>query len=397
MPGTPDRAAAKARYQSEQAAGAALHDLAKIKTGVHGSVLKQLAERIYDQAHYEHLVDKHPKLVSAGLRHAAKTLRDAKVLFNAEHHADVAQHLETSADEIDAVAAPAKAVKRKHADSAAGIKILSDMMSAIDTDILGTDEYDEPDEAESNGVIRSAISGERLIIPDDAGDRAKLTSALLGLVGRFGDLADDAKHADERRVYSKAAEQCGDMVRKIANGIAKAGFHRIPSSTHRVEVQPPTRKRAKFPFVGFIEYQGIKIDVENKKGDVRTGVDSDGKSWRNVMRAHYGEARHGVNGADGDKVDVYVGPSADSPLVVVVHQNHPDTGEYDEDKVMLGFDTVTDAVACYRKQYDRPGFYRDHTVMPIGQFKRWLDNDENDGKRIAKACFVSSLLKVWRS
>lgn len=81
---------------------------------------------------------------------------------------------------------------------------------------------------------------------------------------------------------------------------------------------PPSPNRKEFPFVASLDFQGIPIDVEQRKGDTRQGVDADGTPWRVTMRAHYGEIRShargaagvmGARGMDGDRLDVYVGPN----------------------------------------------------------------------------------------
>jgi hypothetical protein len=170
----------------------------------------------------------------------------------------------------------------------------------------------------------------------------------------------------------------GDEIRK------HAGTVEVAHNFHPVTVQPPQAKRAKFPFTGFIDFQGLKIDVENKKGEYRRGKDRDGHEWKCLMHAHYGEIRN-TEGTDGDKLDVYVGPNHDSSLVVVVRQHKPDTGAFDEDKVMVGFDSVEEAVGAYKKQYDKPGFYKDgdYKALPIGEFWRWVHDRDNHGKKVA--------------
>ena len=170
----------------------------------------------------------------------------------------------------------------------------------------------------------------------------------------------------------------------LLSHIKVAGTVEVPHNHHPITVHPPQEKRREFPFVGFIDFQGLKVDVENRKGDVRRGKDKDGHAWAITMRAHYGEIRD-TEGVDGDNLDVYVGPNHDSSLVVVIRQHKPDTGAYDEDKVMLGWDTVEDAVDAYKRQYDRPGFYKegDYLAMPIGQFWRWVHDTRKHGKKVA--------------
>lgn len=140
-----------------------------------------------------------------------------------------------------------------------------------------------------------------------------------------------------------------------------------------VVMQPPQVVRDPYPFVGFIDFQGLPIDVENAAGSTRTGTRPDGTTWTVPIHYHYGEVR-GAEGVDNEAVDVYVGPNADAQVVVVVRQHQPDTGAYDEDKVMVGWDTVEAAVEAYRRQYDHPGFYAegDYLVMTVPQLRRWV-------------------------
>lgn len=158
----------------------------------------------------------------------------------------------------------------------------------------------------------------------------------------------------------------------------------VPHSHHAVVVQPPQVKREEYPFTGFIDFQGLKVDVENRKGDYRRGKDKDGHEWKVLMHSHYGEIRD-TEGVDGDNLDVYVGPNHDASTVVVIRQHRPDTGAYDEDKVMVGFDSVEEAIGAYKKQYDKPGFYKegDYLAMPIGRFWRWVHDERKQGRKVA--------------
>jgi len=148
---------------------------------------------------------------------------------------------------------------------------------------------------------------------------------------------------------------------------------------------PPSPNRDKFPFVGTANIQGIKINVENLAGSLREGKDSGGKPWSTRMKYHYGEIVRG-EGSDGDKLDVYIGPNSNAKIVYIVHQNHPEDhpkrpGEYDEDKVMLGFNSPEEARRAYLKQYNRPDFFRSITAMHINKFKKAMI--ENKGEKVA--------------
>jgi len=128
-------------------------------------------------------------------------------------------------------------------------------------------------------------------------------------------------------------------------------------------------------------FAGFDISVENKKGSTRSGVDGDGHKWSCFMHFDYGYIR-GTEGVDGDHVDVYIGDNEDAKYAYVVHQNNPVTGKYDEDKVMLGFDTLKDAKNAYLKQYDRPGFLGSVDILPLEEFRRKVLSKNNHGKMV---------------
>lgn len=108
---------------------------------------------------------------------------------------------------------------------------------------------------------------------------------------------------------------------------------------------------------GHTTFQGLKIAIENKKGTYRCGVDPNGKPWKTFMHYSYGYIQL-TEGPDGDAVDVYIGPNKQSEKVFVVHQVDPFAGyKYDEDKVMLGFDSRASAKRAYQGQYNRKDFF----------------------------------------
>jgi len=106
---------------------------------------------------------------------------------------------------------------------------------------------------------------------------------------------------------------------------------------------------------GHTEVQGIPIAIENRAGSVRSGKTEDGHEWRTKMKFPYGYIK-GTKGADGDPVDVYVGPEKEAPAAFVVHQHKVDGTGYDEDKVMLGFPDKRSAKEAYLAHYDDPKF-----------------------------------------
>lgn len=119
-----------------------------------------------------------------------------------------------------------------------------------------------------------------------------------------------------------------------------------------------------------IELNGMKIKIENPKDSIRRGTSPDGVQWETKMAHHYGEFQ-GTEGADGDKLDVFVGPRPDSSKVFVIDQVNED-GSFDEHKVMMGFTSQEAAregyLANYEKGWTGLGAI---TEMPIADFKAW--------------------------
>jgi SPP1 gp7 family putative phage head morphogenesis protein len=149
------------------------------------------------------------------------------------------------------------------------------------------------------------------------------------------------------------------------------------------------------------EVAGLPVVIENAAGSVRRWSTSDGSEGSTVMRFDYGYI-DGVTGADGEEVDVYLGPELEPETVFVVHQHTPQPvsdlrrrafamyavpdpeWQYDEDKVMLGFASAAAARDAYLAQYDDPRFLGSMTSMSIADFKAALRELE-PGDKIAHA------------
>jgi hypothetical protein len=145
---------------------------------------------------------------------------------------------------------------------------------------------------------------------------------------------------------------------------------------------PPEPNRDDHPFVGTIRFRGLVVYVENAAGDVRTGIDPNGEPWETTMLLPYGEIKRS-EGADGDALDVYVGPDEGADTVYVVHQNDPETGEYDEDKVFLGVASSDEVTRLYLAHYDDPRFLRSITSMSWETFID-LIHGEAKGEKLAR-------------
>jgi len=143
-----------------------------------------------------------------------------------------------------------------------------------------------------------------------------------------------------------------------------------------------------------ITIQGMDIAIENPKGSFRKGVDEDGKAWETEMKSHYGYF-NGTNGKDGDHIDTFIGDNPESQTIFVVDQNHVKTGEFDESKVMTGFNSIDEAKAAYLANYE-PGWQglRNITAVPVDQFKEWLNDGAKQAKPFAEYKGHEELLKI---
>lgn len=146
---------------------------------------------------------------------------------------------------------------------------------------------------------------------------------------------------------------------------------------------PPSKNRKEYPYEGQLRIPGLPlILVENAAGSPRRGTSPDGNMWTTHMKMHYGEFQ-GTEGADGDPVDVFVGPDPlGSGMAFIVHQQDPDTKEYDECKVLLGFGSKASALRAYRAHYDRPGFVGTVSRMSVADLGKWLRDPGNKGRKI---------------
>jgi len=127
-----------------------------------------------------------------------------------------------------------------------------------------------------------------------------------------------------------------------------------------------------------INIHGLNITIENAKGSTRSGVGADGSRWETKLPSAYGYFKRS-EGADGDHVDVYVGPHLKSNFVWIVDQVDPDTKRFDETKTLLGFGSKAQALKTYiaafsdGKGKDRIGAVHALTVPAL---KQWLEHGD---------------------
>lgn len=145
---------------------------------------------------------------------------------------------------------------------------------------------------------------------------------------------------------------------------------------------PPYPNRMDRPYAGTILYQGISILVEVAKHGYRRGVHPDGTGWKTRMPAHYGEIPN-TRGTDGEPVDVIVGSDANAPVAYVIHQKVAGTQIQDEDKIVLGCRSASDASALYRAcTGHKEGLFGGVTPWPVQELREYLQDPSGYGKRL---------------
>ena len=157
-----------------------------------------------------------------------------------------------------------------------------------------------------------------------------------------------------------------------AQDIDAAANEAATSPTNDLPEPTEAQKEAGNYKKGHVNIQGLDVSIENPKGSTRRGTDPDGNEWSVEMKAHYGDVR-GTQGADGDAVDVFIGPNPESDQVFVVDQVNAD-GTFDEHKALIGWDTEQEAREAYAANYDDGWKVGPVTAMSMDEFKGWLES-----------------------
>jgi GNAT superfamily N-acetyltransferase len=122
-----------------------------------------------------------------------------------------------------------------------------------------------------------------------------------------------------------------------------------------------------------VQVQGLELEIENPKGSTRKGERKDGSVWSRLFRGvHYG-AINKTQGADGEKLDVYIGGQdwrATGQKVWVVNQYNED-GTFDEHKVMLGFANQAEAVNAFNLHKASDMTQGEVSEMTVEEFRTW--------------------------
>jgi hypothetical protein len=198
----------------------------------------------------------------------------------------------------------------------------------------------------------------------------------------------------------KGRQETGSM--EPGEGSAVRGSHlpqeasfgeRLKSAIAETETEPTeAQKKAGNYKKGHLSFGGYDYTVETPKGVTRSGKDEQGKPWSVTMHDTYGYIL-GKIGVDGDHIDMFINDSADLDTfdgnVYVVDQVNPETGEFDEHKVMYGYPSEEAATEAYLANYskDWKGLGK-VTSVPKATFDKWLESSDRKTKPFADYAMV---------
>jgi len=145
-----------------------------------------------------------------------------------------------------------------------------------------------------------------------------------------------------------------------------------------------------------VDFQGIPIIIEHPKGATRSGTSPEGTAWSCVMQAPYGFIPQTV-AADGEEMDVYIGPDPLAPNAFLIHQVTPD-GTRDELKLMLGFQDAGEASRCYLAHVPAWAF-GGVSVVPVALLTGLLNIEPDTIRLTYKAAQLSPevVRRIWEN
>lgn len=130
---------------------------------------------------------------------------------------------------------------------------------------------------------------------------------------------------------------------------------------------------------GHVSIDGLDITIENGKGSTRTGTDARGKVWSVTMQNDYGYIR-GTKAVDGDHIDIFLSDNPTTGNVYVIDAIDQETGEFDESKVMYGFESADAAREAYLSNYEEGWKVGTITEISKEEFKKWIDSSTEKRK-----------------
>ena len=171
--------------------------------------------------------------------------------------------------------------------------------------------------------------------------------------------------------------QNGSALQQIVDkfGVEKPSLQSSIESARTEVDQNPTeaQKEAGNYKKGHVKVDGFDITIENPKGSVRSGKDSDGKEWSVTMNNDYGYIR-GTEGVDGDHIDVFLSDNPEQGNVYVIDQVNQKTGEFDESKVMYGFNSLEEAKDAYLSNFEKGWKVGVVSGVSKEEFRKWIES-----------------------
>lgn len=168
---------------------------------------------------------------------------------------------------------------------------------------------------------------------------------------------------------------------------------RLKSAIAETETEPTeAQKKAGNYKKGHLSFGDYDYTVETPKGVTRSGKDEQGKPWSVTMHDTYGYIL-GKIGVDGDHIDMFINDAADLDTfdgnVYVVDQVNPETGEFDEHKVMYGYPSEEAATEAYLANYSKgwKGLGK-VTAVSKATFDKWLESSDRKTKPFAEYAMV---------
>lgn len=224
-----------------------------------------------------------------------------------------------------------------------------------------TDDEPQRDNRPSPGSKEGYDRDREKVSETQSGERSRRTK---GSVEGNQQLSDETGNGETE---SRTEEIKGNSNNTIQDHIAEA---REMVDTSPTEAQKEAGNYKK----GHIKLDGYDITIENPKGSVRSGKDSNGQEWSITMNNDYGYIR-GTKAVDGDHIDIFLSDNPSEGNVFVVDQLN-EKGEFDESKVMYGFPSMDEARSSYLANYSPGWENRISAITEVtkDEFYKWIDS-----------------------
>ena len=181
---------------------------------------------------------------------------------------------------------------------------------------------------------------------------------------QFGGGAEDTGEGfgggeeEPAQLESSATTASGPVMYKGIRG-------RVADAAAKVECPTDGQAEAGNYRKGHVTINGIPVTIECAKGDRRK------PDWP-PLTAHYGYIKR-TEGADGEQVDVFVHPHAESEIVFVVDQVDAE-GRFDEHKALIGWTSKAKAKAAYLSNYPKGFRCGPISCFTLDDFRAWLEH-----------------------